>query len=144
MLTACAATVGCIAYIGVSYLNNSLQDHLGYALLENHAKNFVGPVKANINAEVASYQHIPTNGAISLIFSNAKSAKFGYPIVNFEYAIVRPAQSDPTKAAAIKAFLAWGMDPRNGASPTYLPQVQFQPLPTNALQVAINLLSQIS
>ena len=144
MLTACAATAGCIAYIGISYLNNALADHLGYALLQNHAGKYVGPTKQNIAFEVASYQHIPTNGALSLIDSTAKSAKFGYPIVNFEYAIVKPQQSDATKAQAIKAMLAWGMDPRNGASKNFLPQVQFQPLPTNALAVAINLLKTIS
>ncbi len=142
MLTACNATVGCIAYIGISYLNNALADHLGYAFLENHAKQYVPPTKANIDTEVASFKNIPTNGAISLIYSTAKSAATGYPIVNFEYAIVNP-NIDPTKAAAIKAFLAWGMDPRNGASKTYLPQVQFQPLPDNALAVSINLLKTI-
>jgi phosphate transport system substrate-binding protein len=144
MLTACAATTGCIAYIGISYLNNALADHLGYALLENHAGNYVGPTKQNIDTEVASFQHIPTNGAISLIYSTAKSAATGYPIVNFEYAIVEPNQSNPTEGQAIKAFLAWGMDPRYGASKSYLPNVQFQPLAPNALSVAINLLKTIS
>jgi phosphate transport system substrate-binding protein len=68
----------------------------------------------------------------------------GYPIVNFEYAIVRPSQADATKAAAIKAFLAWAMDPRGGSATSFLAQVQFQPMPTNALAVAINLLNTIS
>jgi phosphate transport system substrate-binding protein len=144
MLTTCAATPGCIAYIGISYLNNSLADNLGYALLENHAKQFVGPWKTNIAAEVASFQHIPSNAVISLIYSSSKSAKIGYPIVNFEYAIVKTNQASLTTAQAIKALLAWGMDPRYGSSSRYLPGVQFQALAPNALAVAIGLLNQIN
>jgi phosphate transport system substrate-binding protein len=143
MLSACEATTGCIAYIGISYLNSALSHHLGYALLENHAKQFVPPMPMNIAAEVAAFQHVPTNGVDSLIFAQAKQAKFGYPIVNFEYAIVKAAQADPTKATAIRAFLAWAMDPKGGATSRFLAPVHFQALPASVLQVALGIVKTI-
>jgi len=64
--------------------------------------------------------------------------------VNFEYAIVLRRQTSPALAAAIQATLAWAMDPRSGASATYLGPVLFKPLPTNALAVAVKLVKLIS
>ena len=81
---------------------------------------------------------------MSLIYSKAKAATFGYPDVNFEYAIVNPSQSNANTAQAIKALLAWGMDPTGGAKPSFLTPLYFLPLPSNALVVAINLLKQIT
>jgi phosphate transport system substrate-binding protein len=141
MLSVCESTPGCIAYIGVSYLRSAIKAGLGVAQLQNGAGNFVQLTPKNIENEIASYKKIPTNGTISLVYS--KTAKFGYPIVNFEYAIVQQNQTSSTTAAAIKALLAWGMDPKGGSSTKYLAPVDFQPLPANALAVAVNLLKSI-
>lgn len=140
MLAGCEKTPGCIAYIGISWLRAALKAGLGDAQIENGSGNFVLPTPGNINAEVASYHKIPASGAISLI--NSKSVKYGYPIVNFEYAIVNKNQSAST-AAAIKAFLAWGMDPRYGSSAKNLTKFYFHPLAPGAMQIAVNLLKQI-
>jgi len=144
MLATLNQTPGGIAYIGLSFLRQSQADGLGYALLQNGRGNFVGPTDVNISDEVAAYTTIPANGAISLEFSKAKAATFGYPDVNFEYAIVNPNQSNATEAQAIKSLLAWGMDPTGGAKSSFLLPLYFLPLPANALVVAINLLKQIS
>ncbi len=146
MLTACTSIPGCVAYIGVSYLREAHANKLGDAALLNGWKgrggaNYVLPTPQNIAAEVASFQKIPASGTLSLIFSH--SARYGYPIANFEYAIVNKSQSSTNTANAIKALLAWGMDPRNGASSKYLTTIYFQPLAVNALNVAIGLLQQI-
>jgi phosphate transport system substrate-binding protein len=141
MLQTCQVTPGCIAYIGVSYLNSSAVAGLGEAQLQNGKGNFELPTAATINAEVASFKQIPTNGALSMVYS--KSAPTGYPIVNFEYAIVLKSQPSATTAQAIQAFLAWGMDPRGGASSSTLYPVHFQPLAPNAMAVAINLIKSI-
>lgn len=141
MESGCVATPGCIAYIGVSYLREAVKNGLAYAELENGSGNYVLPTPQNIANEVASFKVIPSTGALSLI--DSKVAKYGYPIANFEYAIVNENQSSTTTAQAVAAFLAWGMDPRNGASATYLSPVYFQALAPNALQVAINLLKKI-
>ncbi len=141
MLAACEKTPGCVAYIGISYLRSALKNGLGDAALENGAGNYVLPTPTNIESEVSSYHKIPLNGAISLI--NSKSVSYGYPIVNFEYAIVNANQSSATTANAIKAFLAWGMDPRNGSAQSFLTPIYFHPLAPGAMQIAVNLLKKI-
>jgi len=66
----------------------------------------------------------PVNETISMINGPAPG---GYPIVNFEYAIVSTRQPDAAKARDVKAFLHWAIT--QGKSPQYLGQFQFQPLP---------------
>jgi phosphate transport system substrate-binding protein len=142
MQSLCIATPGCVAYIGVSYLRGSLKGGLEYAKLQNGKKQYVLPTPQTIAAEVASFKQIPSNGSISLIYS--LSAKGGYPIVNFEYAIVKQSPSSSTQAAAVKALLAWGMDPRHGASSSMLTPFLFQPLAPNAMAVALAEIKSIS
>ncbi len=141
VLAGCERTPGCVAYIGISYLRSALKAGLGDAALENGSGSYVLPTPGNIETEVGSYHKLPASGAISLI--DSKTVKYGYPIVNFEYAIVNENQSSQATAQAIKAFLAWGMDPRNGSSPKYLTPIYFHPLAPGAMQIAVNLLKQI-
>jgi phosphate transport system substrate-binding protein len=138
----CIQTPGCVAYIGISYLRGALKGGLGYAELENGKGQYILPTSQSIADEVASFTQIPSNGSLSLIYSH--SSKTGYPIVNFEYAVVKQSPSDSNKAAAIKALLAWGMDPRHGASSSLLTPYLFQPLAPNAMAVALNELKSIS
>lgn len=144
MVTALNANVGGIAYVGVSYLAAINNDHLGQAKLQNGFGNFELPDGATIAAEISSYGKFPSDGALNLVYSKDKSARFGYPIVNFEYAIVNPSADSSSQLAGIKALLAWGMDPANGASSTYLGPIDFKPLPASALAGAISLLNSIS
>ena len=51
----------------------------------------------------------------------------GYPIVNYEYAVVSTRQPDAARASAIRAFLRWVITTGNQAS--YVDAVGFQPLP---------------
>ena len=141
MLAGCEKTPGCIAYIGISWLRSALKAGLGDAQIANGSGNYVLPTPGNISSEVASFHDVPASGAISLI--NSKSAKYGYPIVNFEYAIVNAKQSSTKTADAIKAFLAWGMDPRHGSSTKDLTKFYFHPLAPGAMQIAVNLLNKI-
>lgn len=138
------ANPGSIGYLGVSYLPSAVfaSPPLGYAELENGSNKFVLPTPGSIKAEVEAYPDIPANGAISLIDSS--SAPTGYPIVNFEYAIVLEHQPSLTAADSIKAELAWAMDPAHGATPAFLNPVEFRPLALNALSVSIGLLNEIS
>ncbi len=141
MVSGCKATPGCVAYIGVSYQSQT-QGSLGEAQLQNKSGNFELPSPSTIGAEAASFaSSTPASGAISLIYGPAPD---GYPIVNYEYAIVNKTQSSATVAQAVKSFLAWCLDPRYGESHTYLDPVNFQPLPSSAIQVAANLLQQIA
>ena len=53
-------------------------------------------------------------------------AAAGYPIVNYEYAVVSTRQPDPAKARELRDFLTWVIS--SGNSATFLAPVGFQPL----------------
>jgi len=140
MLQGCKQTSGCVAYIGISYLTQAIAAGLGEAQLQNKSGNFELPTTATIHAEAASFTQVPASGAISLIYGPATD---GYPIINFEYAIVLGGHASAAVAKAVQATLAWAMDPRYGSAASYLDVVHFQPLPASALSVAIALLKKI-
>jgi phosphate transport system substrate-binding protein len=66
----------------------------------------------------------------------------GYPIVNYEYAIVSTKQPSAVDAQAVKAVLAWAIDPTGGG--TLLSQVGFVALPTAVQSISAKLLSAVS
>src|SRR5271163_2836314 len=124
MVTGCAKTPGCVAYIGISYLDKATQKGLGEAQLGNASGNYLLPDAQSIQAEAASFPSTPANQAISLINGPAPN---GYPIVNYEYAITYSKQKDAATAQTMQAFLHWAAT--DGNSPSFLDQVHFQPLP---------------
>lgn len=58
----------------------------------------------------------------------------GYPIVNYEYAIVNNHQKDAATAQTLQAFLHWALTDGNGKS--FLDQVHFQPLPAAVVKMS--------
>jgi phosphate transport system substrate-binding protein len=128
MVSGCKATVGCIAYIGISYQTQVLQAGLGYAALGNAKGQYVLPNTQSIAAEAASFVNkTPANGTISLIYGPASG---GYPIINYEYAIVSNDQQSSSTAKNIRSVLEWAINQKQGSASSYLSQVDFQPLPT--------------
>ncbi|HTV11698.1 MAG TPA: phosphate ABC transporter substrate-binding protein PstS [Acidimicrobiales bacterium] len=131
MVTGCQATPGCIAYIGISYQSETQKAGLGMAELQNASGRFEVPVAPSIVAEAQALENkTPADEALSLVDDNASN---GYPIINYEYAIIPPHEPSNQKAAAVKAFLYWATDPKQGSSPAFLNQVGFQPLPASVL-----------
>lgn len=125
MVSGCRDTVGCVAYIGISYLNAANNDGLGLAQLANTLGQYELPNGAAISTAVASFvSSTPANETISMVDGPASG---GYPIVNYEYAVVSTEQRSATTARDIKAFLHWAIITGNSAH--YLGPVQFQPLP---------------
>jgi phosphate transport system substrate-binding protein len=125
MVTACKAATGCVAYIGIAYLHTALADGLGEAQLQNNAGAWELPSQVSIGAAVQSFvSATPTNETISMV--NGPSP-LGYPIVNYEYAVVSSKQPDAAKARDIKAFLHWVITQGNATQ--FLSLYQFQPLP---------------
>ncbi|AKN17970.1 periplasmic phosphate-binding lipoprotein PSTS1 [Mycobacterium haemophilum DSM 44634] len=125
MVTGCAETPGCVAYIGISFLDHANQKGLGEAQLGNASGNYLLPDAQSIQAAAASFaSQTPANQVISLIDGPAAS---GYPIVNYEYAIVNSNQKDAATAQTLQAFLHWAVTDGNNTS--FLDQVHFQPLP---------------
>lgn len=131
MVSGCKATPGCIAYIGISYLTQVLQSGLGYSALGNGKGQYVVPTQASIAAEAAGFiKKTPANGTISLIYGPISN---GYPIVNYEYAIVSTNQSSTSTAKNIRSVLEWAINSKDGNSSTYLSQVNFQALPSKVV-----------
>jgi phosphate transport system substrate-binding protein len=125
MVTGCAATPGCVAYIGVSYLDQANQKGLGEAQLANASGNYLLPDAQSIGAEAASFAaQTPANQVVSLINGPAPD---GYPMVNYEYAVVYSDQKDPATAQTMQAFLNWAVT--DGNAPSFLDQEHMQPLP---------------
>jgi phosphate transport system substrate-binding protein len=125
MVTGCAATPGCVAYIGVSYLDQANQKGLGEAQLANASGNYLLPDAQSIGAEAASFAaQTPGNQVVSLINGPTPD---GYPMVNYEYAVVYSDQKDPATAQTMQAFLNWAVTDGNASS--FLDQEHMQPLP---------------
>jgi phosphate transport system substrate-binding protein len=139
MVAGCSAHPGCVAYIGISYLQQALTAGLGEAQLFNSSGNYVLPDAASISAAAESFATVtPAVGTISLVDSPVPG---GYPIVNYEYAIVSTRQASSAKAATIKALLNWILT--QGSSPTYLATLGFQPLPAQVATLADALIARI-
>jgi phosphate transport system substrate-binding protein len=127
MVEALASTPYTVAYVGISYLNQLEKDHMGYAALGNRAGHYVLPTEGNIIAAAkAMVPSTPKDERVSLIYAPGPQS---YPIINYEYAVVRQTQSDATVAGAVKAFLLWAIAPNGGNQAKFLNAVHFLPLP---------------
>ncbi len=135
MVSGCKATPGCVAYIGISYQTQVLQAGLEYAALENAKSQYVLPSQTSIAAEAAGFvKKTPANGTISLIYGPVSG---GYPIINYEYAIVSTNQSSSSDAKNIRSVLEWAISPKGGSATSYLSQVDFQPLPSKVVAQSV-------
>ncbi len=137
MLTACEATKGCIAYIGISDLSKATAAGLGTAALADKSGAYEAPTASTISSALSSFPAAPASGGESLLDSGS-----GYPIINYEYAIVKKTQPSAAEAAAIKKFLTWVLD--TGDTATYVSPVGFLPLPAATKTVATALVNSIS
>ena len=127
MVSGCQATPGCVAYVGISYLTQALGDGLGYAQIKNGDGQYVLPTPQTASLEAQGYTKItPANGTISMINGRVKG---GYPIVNYEYAIVNKHQASTSVAQAVRSVLEWAINPKHGNAAKYLSQVRFVALP---------------
>lgn len=141
MVAGCKATPGCLAYVGISYQSESLGDGLVYAEVQNGKGQYVLPSSTAVATEAAGYaKKTPATGAISMIDGKVKN---GYPIINYEYAIVSKKQSSSADAKAVRSVLDWVINPADGNSPGYLDQVGFRPLPAEVAQASFEQIQAI-
>ncbi len=131
MVTGCSETPGCVAYINISFLDQATQKGLGEAQLGNATGKYLLPDPSSIRAAAAGFTNTPANQAISLIDGPAPD---GYPIINYEYAIVNSSQHDAATAQTMQAFLHWAVTDGNDAS--FLGKVHFQPLPPSVVKLS--------
>jgi phosphate transport system substrate-binding protein len=140
MVTGCADTPGCVAYVGISFLDQASQKGLGEAQLGNAADKYLLPDAQSIKAGAAGFaSQTPANEAISLINGPAPD---GYPIINYEYAIVDSQQKDVATAETVQAFLHWAIT--DGNAPSFLDKVHFQPLPEQVVKLSTAQIGKIS
>jgi phosphate transport system substrate-binding protein len=139
MVTGCGQTKGCIAYIGISYQPKTSAAGVAEASVANKAGSFVQPTSASISAALSSFPGVPSNGAQPLINTSAAA---GYPIINYEYAVVNKHQGSAAEATAVKAFLNWIITQGNATS--FLSAVGFEPLPSGTASVSTSLINSIS
>jgi len=125
MAAGCAETPGCVAYLDNSYQDLATQKGLGEAQLGNASGNYLLPDAQSVQAAAAGFaSQTPANQVISLV--NGPAAN-GYPIVNYEYAIVYSKQKDRAVAQTMQAFLHWVVT--DGSSPSFLDRVHIYLLP---------------
>jgi phosphate transport system substrate-binding protein len=131
MVQTCKATPGCIAYVGISSENAAQSAGLGEAELQNKDGNYVQPTDTTVEAAVSSgATSIPANLAAPLIYESGAQS---YPIVNFEYIVVKNKQTSADVAQAIRDFLSFAIDPAGGSTSAYLAEEHFQALPQNVV-----------
>jgi phosphate transport system substrate-binding protein len=131
MVSGCKSTPGCIAYIGISYKSQIQSDNLQIDAISNASGNYEQATASTVTAEAQAVEkQTPADETLSMVYDSAAD---GYPIVNYEYAIVQQHQSSAGEAAAIRAFLDWAIDPGAGSNNSFLSQVNFIPL-TQAVQ----------
>jgi phosphate transport system substrate-binding protein len=129
MVQTCKATPGCVAYVGISAESAAKAAGLGEAMLQNKSGAYLQPNAVTVNAAaVAGSGNMPANLAQSLIYQPGANS---YPIVNFEYIIVKSSQSSADLAKAIRTFLVFAMSANGGSAPQYLAKNQFVPLPAS-------------
>jgi phosphate transport system substrate-binding protein len=132
MVQVCKQTPGCIAYIGVSVEATAQSAGLGEAMLKNNAGNYVTPTQDTITAGVTAQANgIPADMRASLIFGSGAQS---YPIINYEYLMVKSTQPDADTALAVRSFLTWAIDPTKGATTANLSAVDFVALPSTAVE----------
>lgn len=140
MVTGCSANPGCVAYSSIGSLDMADQQGLGEAKLGNASGKYLLPDAQSIQAEAAGFASTtPANQAISLINGPAPD---GYPVVNYEYAIVNSSQKDGATAQTLQAFLHWAITDGNG--PSFLDKVHFQPLPAPVAKLSDAQIAKIS
>ncbi|HEY0935095.1 MAG TPA: phosphate ABC transporter substrate-binding protein PstS, partial [Trebonia sp.] len=139
VLQACQSAPGCVAYNGISYLAQARADGLGEAQLANAAGQYTLPTAAALQAATASFVSLtPANETISMIDGPAAA---GYPIVNYEYAVVSIRQPSAARASALRAFLRWVITAGN--QPSYVDAVGFQPLPADLVTLGRQQIAEI-
>jgi phosphate transport system substrate-binding protein len=142
MVQTCKATPGCVAYVGISAQSSAVAAGLGESMLQNAAGAFVqsNPTTVNSAVEAGTSKSVPANLVVSLIYQQGAQS---YPIVNFEYIIVKSDQGSADLALAIRTFFAFAISPTGGSAPQFLAKDQFQALPTTVLAPVNSAVSKI-
>jgi phosphate transport system substrate-binding protein len=103
-------TPGAIGYVEYGYAANN---KLTMASLQNKSGNFIAPTIESGAATLASV-NLPANFRA---FINDPEGANDYPIATFTWLLVKKTYTDAAKAAAIKAFVKYGLTTGQQAAP---------------------------
>lgn len=141
MLTALKGTSYSIAYIGISYEKTILEGGMGIAALGNHDGKFVLPTPHTVSAAAAAMvAKTPADERVSLIFAPGAES---YPIINYEYAIVKKNQPSSDTASALRTFFTWAISKDGGNAARYMEAVHFAALPDSVAKLSQQQINQI-
>ena len=142
MVNAIKQTPYSIAYVGISFKSTIDRNDLGTALLSNQVGNFLLPTVETMNAAAdADVARTPADERISLIFAPGDNS---YPIINYEYVVVKEKQPSPAVAKEIKDFLYWAVQGDGGNAPAFMDKVSFVPLPASVRKLSELQIAKIS
>ncbi len=109
MVDLLASTPYGLGYVGVSFGNKVAAAGLGTAMLRSHSGQFLAPTPETVAAAATSLTpRTPADERLSLINAPGENC---YPLINYEYAVVRARQADPATADAQRRFLLWASVP---------------------------------
>ncbi|MGH7089689.1 MAG: phosphate ABC transporter substrate-binding protein PstS [Stellaceae bacterium] len=141
MVNVLKTTPASIGYIGISFKQAIQVAGLGVAMIENKEGEFVLPDPETVRSAVeAMAAKTPADGRISLVFAPGARS---YPIVNYEYAIVKADQPDNAQAKALRQFLAWAIAANGGNAPEFMNPLGFVALPQSVATLSQALIDRI-
>ena len=141
MVTALQGNPYSVAYIGSSYEDAINSAGMGIAMLKNHDGNFVLPSEATVKAAAAAMvAKTPSDERISLIFAPGAQS---YPIINYEYALVKQRQPNGQVASALRQFFTWAISPSGGNAPVFMNKLHFVALPASVVKLSEAQISKI-
>lgn len=141
MLTALQGNPYSIAYIGSSYEDGISKAGMGIAELKNRNGGFVLPSEQTVKAAAGEMvAKTPADERVSLIFAPGAQS---YPIINYEYAIVKSGQPSQDTAQALKELFTWAISTSGGNAPSYMEKLHFVALPSSVVKLSAAQISKI-
>ena len=141
MITALQGNPYSVAYIGSSYEDGINKSQMGVAMLKNHDGHFLLPSTATAKAAAdAMVSKTPADERVSLIFAPGAES---YPIINYEYAIVKQRQPSQNVAQALRTLFTWAISPSGGSAQHFMEQLHFVPLPPAIVKLSAAQISKI-
>ena len=129
-----------IGYVGVSFEDKVKAANLGTAMMRSFSGQFLLPTPETAAAAAASLTpRTPADQRLSLINAPGENC---YPLINYDYAIVRAKQTDAATADLLRRFLLWATVP-DEMNQKILAADNFIPLPAHIWAMTYDQIQQI-
>ena len=129
-----------VSEASIGYVEYHFAKRLGLSMahVQNKAGRFVAPGEQGGQAALAAnVKQMPSN--LRLFLPDPEGAE-SYPIVTFSWLLVYDRYSDPSKTAALKKFLTWGLT----TGQSYSRELGYIPLPAEVASLSLAALDRIN